>query len=288
MIKSRLQLFFGSLIVIALLVWVGVFSGYKADSGKKNLQIYFLNVGQGDGEYIKTPSGQDILIDGGPDNSVLTELGKVMNFGDMKIDLVILTHPHADHIAGLVEVLKRYEVDEVWGSGVEYPSATYDTWKKLIIEKNIKNELVSVPKSADFGGAKITVLYPLLPEKNLKIDNVNNASVVTELDYGSFSALFTGDAEKSVQSEIYKNLHAVTVLKVNHHGSTNGTDDMWLQILRPAVAVIEVGAKNTFGHPTSTVIELLKKYAVQIYRTDQNDTINISSDGVNWWVKTGI
>lgn len=288
MLKNRLQLFFGSLIIIAMLVWVGVFSSYRADSGNKNLQIYFLNVGQGDSEYIKIPGGQDILIDGGPDNSVLSELGKVMDFGDRKIDLVILTHPHADHVTGLVEVLKRYEVGEVWESGVEYPSATYDIWEKLIAEKNIKDEFVSTPKSADFSGVKITVLYPLLSEKNLKIDNVNNASVVAELDYGSFSTLFTGDLEKTVQPEIYKNLHAVTVLKIDHHGSTNGTDDTWLQLLRPAVAVIEVGAKNTFGHPTPTVIELLKKYAIQIYRTDQDGTVNISSDGVNWWAKTGI
>ena len=136
-----------------------------------------------------------------------------------------------------------------------------------------------------FDNINFKVLYPLSSLKNSKIDNANNASVVTELDFNQFSALFTGDLEKTVQPEIYDKLHAVTVLKVDHHGSTNGTDDNWLKILRPAVAVIEVGYNNTYGHPAPSTIDLLKSYAAQIYRTDQDGTIEIESDGVNWVVK---
>lgn len=285
--KNRLQLFFSSLVIVAVLVWAGVFSTYKADTNQsKNLQIYFLNVGQGDSEYIKFPNGEDVLIDGGPDNLVLGELGKAMNFGDHEINLVILTHPHADHVTGLIEVLKRYKVDEIWESGVDYPSATYDVWKSLISDQKITDDFVTAGTAKQFGEIKLSVIYPLSSIKNQTIDNVNNASVVTELDDNQFSVLFTGDLEKTVQPEIYSKLHAVTVLKVDHHGSNNGTDDAWLKILRPAVAVIEVGAQNTYGHPAKPVIDLLKNYAAQIYRTDQNGTVRIESDGVNWWVKT--
>jgi competence protein ComEC len=281
---KRLQLFFSFLIVIALVVWASIFSHYKADTNN-NFKVYFLNVGQGDAEYIKFPNGEDVLIDGGPDNSVLSELGKVMSFGDRKIDLVILTHPHADHLTGLIPVINRFEIGEVWETGVEYPSATYDAFENLISQKGITDTIAMANLQKSFGSAKISVLYPLSSLKNLGVDNINNASIVSELDYNQFSALFPGDLETTAQSQIYDKLHAVTVLKVDHHGSTNGTDDNWLSVLRPAVAVIEVGAKNTYGHPAPSTIDLLKKYAAQIYRTDQNGTIEIESDGVSWWKK---
>jgi competence protein ComEC len=285
--KHRLQLFFGFLILAALVVWAGVFSHFKADAvNSKDLKIYFLNVGQGDSEYIKMPDGEDVLIDGGPDNSVLTDLGQVMNFGDHEINLIVLTHPHADHVTGLVQVLERYKVDEIWESGVKYPSATYDAWKKEISRQNIKDDFVAAGTTKSFGSINFKVLSPLSSLKNQNMDNVNNASVVTELDYGQFSTLFTGDLEKTAQPQIYGELHAVTVLKVDHHGSDTGTTDDWLKILRPAVGVIEVGAGNSYGHPMPSTIQLLKNYAVQIYRTDQNGTIEIDSDGTNWQAKT--
>jgi competence protein ComEC len=112
--------------------------------------------------------------------------------------------------------------------------------------------------------------------------------MVTELEFNQFSALFTGDLEKTAQPQIYDKLQAVTVLKVDHHGSNTGTTDDWLKILRPAIAVIEVGAGNTYGHPHAATLNLLKNYAVQIYRTDQNGTVEIESDGATWQVKTNL
>lgn len=282
--NNRLQLFFGALFISAIIVWVAFFTSVRGDADN-NLKIYFLNVGQGDAEYIKMPSGEDILIDGGPDDKVLNELGKVMDFGDRKIDLVILTHPHADHLTGLVDVINRYEIGEVWDSGVEYPSATYDRFKNDVKTKNIPEKFVVAgdEKNYENGNIKFQVLYPLSSEKNKTIDNLNNATVVTSLENNKFSALFMGDLEKSVPLKLNKNY---TVLKVAHHGSENGLSEDLLKVIRPAIAVIEVGQNNKFGHPTKTVIDLLKNYAVQIYRTDQNGTVVISSDGVNYTAKT--
>lgn len=282
--NNSLQIFFWVLIIIAVLVWVGVYSKPSADTSGKT-QVYFLNVGQGDAEYIKLTNGQDILIDGGPDSKVLSELGKVMSFSDRKIDLIVLTHPHADHLTGLLEVIRRYEVGEIWESGVDYPSGVYDAWRDEIKNKNIKDTDVVAGETREFSPEKFSVLYPLSSEKNKTIDNVNNSSVVTELTNNKINFLFLGDAEKSAQKEILPQIKLTTVIKVGHHGSSNGTLDALLKLARPAIAVIEVGAKNTYGHPTAETLNLLKQYAAQIYRTDQNGTVRISTDGQSYQVK---
>lgn len=279
--KHNLQYLFGLLIIVAFVVWFNVYHQGKSDNDRL-LHVYFLDVGQGDSEYIKLPDGKDILIDGGPDDKVLSELGKVMNFNDREINLMVLTHPHADHIIGLVDVLQRYKIDEIWQSGIDYPSAIYDKFKNAIQKDNINNKFVVAGYSENFDGINFKVLYPLASLKNQKIDNLNNASVVTQLDDNKFSVLFTGDAEQDVQKQILPELTKVTVVKVAHHGSTNGALDDLYKITRPAIAVIEVGAKNTYGHPAPSTINLLKQYAIQIYRTDQDGTVEITSDGINY------
>lgn len=281
--KNRLQIFFGLIVIIAIIVWSGVFS--SASPADSNLHIYFLNVGQGDSEYIKNPDGSDILIDGGPDGSVLAELGKVMTLGDRKIDLVVLTHPHADHLTGLIDVIDRFEIGEVWTTGVEYPSSAYDTFKDLLKQKNIVTTIVQKGKVKNFGSENFSVLTPLSNLQNSKIDNVNSASIVTELNYDKFSALFLGDAEKDLQNQILPQLKSTNIIKVAHHGSKNALNEDLYKITRPEVAVVSVGAKNTYGHPHAEVTNFLKSLAIQIYRTDQNGTIEISSDGINWWKK---
>jgi competence protein ComEC len=283
--KHQIRLIFSALIVVAAFVWVSFFSKQNAISDNL-LHVYFLNVGQGDSEYIKLPSGEDILIDGGPDDKVLAELGRVMNVGDKEINLVVLTHPHADHVTGLVDVLQRYNVKEVWGSGADYPSSAYDAFKNEINKNNIKNISVVARENRDFGNTNFKVLYPLSSFENKKIDNVNNASVITELKDNKISFLFLGDAEGQEQQQILNNLGQTTVVKVAHHGSVNGLLEDLYKITRPAIAIIEVGAKNTYGHPATATISLLKKYAVQIYRTDQNGTIDISTDGTTYSIKT--
>lgn len=284
--RKNFQFILGLAVVVGLVVILS-FSQKPAATG--DIRVYFLNVGQGDASYIKTPSGEDILIDGGPDNRVLDELGKVMDVSDKEINLVILTHPHADHLGGLLAVLGRYKVDEVWETGVDYSSATYEAWRQEILNQQITDKIVKAGDTKTFGEAKILVLYPLSPIANEKIDNLNNASIVNRLDYKKFSVLFTGDAEKEIQqklldSDVRANLFA-TVLKVPHHGSADGLLEDFLKVVRPAIAVIGVGQNNKYNHPAPSTINLLKNYAVRIYRTDQGGTIEVSSDGQGYAVK---
>ena len=281
--KRRIQSVLGGLFIIAVFVLFIVFAKPQASS---DLKVYFFDVGQGDSEYIKLADGSDILIDGGPDDKVLTELGKAMNFGDREISLVVLSHPHADHLSGLIDVLRRYKVQEVWESGVDYPSATYDEWKSIIAEKNIPVKYVVAGDVRTIGSLNFKTLYPLSSFEKKTIDNINNVSVINRLDYGNFSALFLGDAEKPVQAQISGQMKPTTVLKVGHHGSGNATLEDFLKVVRPAIAVIEVGKDNKYGHPAVSTINILKQLAIRIYRTDQNGTVEISSDGQNYSVQT--
>lgn len=281
--KEYLKLLFGGMAITALVLAISV---YQRPSAESSFKIEFLDVGQGDAAYIKTVSGQDILIDGGPDNSVLVELGRVMDAADREINLVIFSHPHADHLTGLVEVLQRYEVDEVWETGVAYPSATYEKFEKEISEKNIPVKFVKAGDEKVFGDAKLSILYPLSPIKNQRVDNLNNASIVARLDYQNFSALFPGDLEKDAQGKIpIQNLFA-TILKVPHHGSQNGLSEDFLKAVRPALAVISAGKDNKFGHPHPSTLDLLKKLAVKYYRTDQDGRIEIVTSGQGYTVNT--
>lgn len=282
--KKYFQFALSILVVIGIAAAVTFYWRPKA-VGPDGLRVYFLNVGQGDASYIKTPTGEDILIDGGPDSNILNELGKVMDFGDHEINLVILSHPHADHLTGLLEVLDRFKVDEVWETGVEYPSATYDSWRKEISAKQIPDKIVQAGDEKQFGDVKFLVLYPLSPIQNQKIDNVNNASIVNRLNYKKFSVLYLGDAETEVQRKIAIQMKVATVLKTGHHGSRNGTVEEMLRVVRPAIAVISAGKGNKYGHPHAEALNLLKSYAIRIFRTDQNGTIEIDSDGEGYWVR---
>lgn len=283
--RFNLKLIIGALVVLAVVTSIALFARPQAAG---DLRVYFLDVGQGDASYIKTPGGGDILIDGGPGNEVLNQLGKVMDLGDREISLVILTHPHADHLSGLSEVIRRYQVEEVWETKVDYSSATYENWQQEISQKNITSYSPKEGDSKNFSEVKITVLYPLSSLENTKIDNPNNASIVNRLDFKKFSVLFTGDAEIEVQKKLIDKDIFATVLKVAHHGSKNGLSEDFLKAVRPAIAVISAGKDNKYGHPAASTINLLKQYAVRIFRTDQDGTIEISSDGEGYTVIKGL
>ena len=161
--KNRLQnrfnsFLFATLLIVVILLWGQFF--YSRPS--PNLNLYFLDVGQGDAIYIRTPTGEDALIDGGPDDSILQKLGEVMSPTDHEINLVILSHPHADHLKGLLEVLSRYKVDEILQTDVEYDSVTFLTWQKMIGEKQIANHLARAGVERSLGEAKILILPILL------------------------------------------------------------------------------------------------------------------------------
>ncbi len=279
----------GILSAVAFLVWSAYFSSLPTDK----LQVVFFDVGQGDAALIETPNRDQVLIDGGPDNSILSKLGREMPFYDRTIELVISTHPDSDHLAGLVEVIKNYEIGTVLTNGRDCSSAICQEFNSLVKQKNIKSIVADIGQKIDFGsGAKMDILLPKKPQKSIEVKNPsfaeatageedNNSSIISRLSFGADSFLFTGDAEAKEEATLvasWPDLKA-EVLKVAHHGSKNSTSELFLERIKPKFSVISVGAKNRYGHPKPETLEKLKKIGAAIFRTDLGGDIRLESAG---------
>lgn len=276
-------------LVILLCLSVFTYSTHSIASQKDGLfKIYFFDIGQGDSIFIETPNGNQVLIDGGPDNSVLQKLGEVMPFYDHDIDLVILTHSDADHVAGLIEVLKRYGVKNMIYSDIVRDTALYDAWRESVAfeEASIVDPVAG--KVIDLGsGATITILHPSGSLVGQAMKKVNNNSVVAMLDYGETEVLLTGDIEKQAERSILLSGISVDadILKIAHHGSKTSSIPEFLTAVSPEVAIIQVGAKNRYGHPTPEVLKRLDDFGIKYYRNDTDGNIKVTSDGKNFKVE---
>jgi competence protein ComEC len=257
-------------------------TGQTQIPAEQRLEIDYLDVGQGDAILIKTPYNQKILIDGGPDNSVLNELGANLPFFDNQIDIMILTHPHSDHVVGLVEILKRYQVNEVYYTGAVHTTDDYLAWLKEIKEQAIPLKIVKEPFDLTLGdNLKLEFLYPTKDFTNQHVSELNDTSIVTRLVYKNKKFLFTGDAGVEVESELLASNGDLTadVLKIGHHGSSSASSEDFLTAVKPTTAIISCGLDNDFGHPHLSVIRRLERLGIDILRTDQSGTIKLFSDG---------
>jgi len=273
-------------LVIAILVSVTA-----ATMPDDQLHVSFLDVGEGDAILIQTPTHQDILVDGGPSPQAISlGIGKKMPFWDRTIDLVILTHPHADHLTGLLEVLQRYKVKQVLYPDLDYDSPLYDEWLSLIKEKDIKYTIAQAGQQIDLGeGVIIEVINPpasLLTDTESDIDN---NGVVLRLSMGDASFLLTSDIFWEAEFELITRRADLksTMLKVAHHGSDTSTTEEFLAVVNPQVAVISASAEDRFGHPSPKVMTRLTKTVGKdrIYLTSESGTIEFTTDGERLWVE---
>ncbi|MCX6746392.1 MAG: ComEC/Rec2 family competence protein [Candidatus Parcubacteria bacterium] len=274
-----------ALLIIFLLI---AFTAHSQNQ-RQNLEVDFLDVGQGDSILIKTPYQQNILIDGGPDNKVLSALGKNLAFYDKDIDLVVLTHPHTDHVIGLVEILRRYKVKKVLLTEVKNNSPPYLALLEEIKKQNIETDKADGPKDIVLGqDLDLKILYPLNDISQKNFENLNDSSIVAKLIYKNESFLFTGDAGLPVEQDLLASKVDLTanVLKVGHHGSKYSSSQEFLDAIKPQYAVIEVGANNSYGHPHLITVKRLEQDNIKIFRTDLNGTINFTSDGQSLKIKT--
>ncbi len=280
--KKLVLIIFAVLGFLLVLVAILNFTLYK--SFDKNLEVYFLNVGQGDAELI-FQGGHTILIDGGPNASVISELSKALPVINRKIDVIILTHPHADHVSGLVDVLQRYEVGAVVGSGVAYNTPEYNAFLEEVRNQKIPFILARAGETIKIGDlGKLTILHPFdLNFLGRSPTNIHDSMVVVRFDFGKESFLFTGDAESDLENNfVFKGVDVkADVLKVGHHGSKNSSPLVFLKKVSPQISVIEVGKNNIYRHPADITLRNLAAVGSEIFRTDLNGTIKFLSDGLS-------
>lgn len=295
-----LIILFPTTILAGLIFW----RDNPNENKNQNLKIIFLDVGQGDAALIDIGNDTQILIDGGNGKDILNKLGEHLPFYDRKIELVVLTHPDKDHIGGLVEVLKYYEVEQVLETGIKCDKAICEEWDRLIKEKNIPVKYAEFGQRIKAGKIEMIVLYPFENLKDKEVKDSNDASIVLkvivdddffetgednsknqkilkqvqdnsislgqEFQFEGVEILLTGDAGFPVEKKLLdKNINVKSrMLKVSHHGSKNATSNEFLKSVKPEKAIVSVG-KNSYGHPTEELLNRLKNINAQIFRTDQ-------------------
>lgn len=275
--KSSLILL-GSIFLMVLIFLLGC----SADNTKTStspsdlLEVHFLDVGQGDSILIQTPGRKEnILIDGGPREAGPAVVKYLKEHGVEKINLLIATHPHEDHIGGLVEVLKDFPVERIIDSGKKHTSSTYRNYIKLIAQKQI-------PISQGLGERIVfspNIELHILGPKKQNYEDLNNFSVVSRLVYGKVAFLFTGDMEKEGERDLAGEDLKADVLKVGHHGSRSSTSAHFLRQVQPKIAIISLGAHNDYGHPHDITLKKLAKEKIDVYRTDLNGNVTVTTDG---------
>jgi beta-lactamase superfamily II metal-dependent hydrolase len=256
------------------------------------LQVTFLDVSQGDAAWLKTPDGLDILIDGGYQSEGPGLVSYLQEHGVIDIEVIVLSHPHADHVGGLITVLENMEnmeVDEALTNCQSYDSATYQEFQKLLLDKAIPTTRVRDGNNFTWGGVSAAAVNPPEPLMSGTASDANNNSVVLRITYGSIDFLFTGDVQSEAEAAILGRGAALKaeVLKVAHHGSDTSSTASFLSLVDPEFAIISVGP-NTYGHPSADTLQRLRDAGATIYRTDLNGTIVVTTDGTNYWIEEEI
>lgn len=278
-------MFAALLCVLVAYIWAAALVGHSKAQGVLTFAV--LDIGQGDALYIESPTGVQVVIDAGPDSSVLTKLADVMPALDHSLDAAIETHPDADHIGGFADILSRYSVGAFIEPGIPKTTKTATALEKQIDQQKIPRYIARRGMILDLGGgAYLRVLYPDHDVSRLGDAKANEGCIVVELIYGATSALLECDAPASVETRLLSISTSTElksdILKVAHHGSKYSSTESFVTAVSPTVAVISVGAHNTYGHPTQQTLDTLTRHDAEILRTDKEGTIMFHSDGTSF------
>lgn len=286
----------GFLLLLTTLLWLVVFN-----LPDNNLHLIACDVGQGDA-ILAVYKNYQILTDGGPpDKKVIDCIGRHIPFWDRNIEVVINTHPQLDHFGGLIEVFKRYKVDYFLANGLIASTQDYEVLRKMVGSKGVHVVNPTSGTSIRLGLMSYDIFWPssafLVTEGMPSIENKlstfnsnrdpNDFSIQARLSFGDFGALMTGDIGENMADNVFPYIpkQSIHYIKVPHHGSKYGLTQNYLKWFVPKVAVISVGKKNTYGHPTQEILDFLNKQNVKTYRTDLDGDIEVVTDGAKYWLK---
>jgi competence protein ComEC len=259
-------------------IWYAVF----AEERGEHLTVAFLNIGQGDAVFIEAPNGRQMLIDGGPDKSVLRELSDVMPFYDRSIDVVMATHPDLDHIGGLPDVLARYEVDTVFRSGATGDAGAFEALHSEIKDSGAKTVLArrgTIIWLDEERGIYVRILFP---DRDVTNFESNDASIIAQLVYGDIEFMLTGDAPQTIEQYLIAlegEALESEVLKVGHHGSRTSTSEFFVGYVSPQYAIISAGADNRYGHPHAEVLATISAFGIEDLGTYEEGRVLFQTDG---------
>ena len=281
--KNKIKLLCSVLLTFSLTLF-----GCAQKSGKNNVNntsfkgnfiVRYIDVGQGDSMLIQC-NGKNMLIDAGPRDSQEKLISYLKSLKIKKLDYVIATHPHEDHIGGMGQVIKTFDIGSFYAPKVSHNTKTFEYMVNQLKNKNLKMNVIKKGMGDDINlgaNSKVEVFSPI----NSKYDNLNNYSPIIKISYGKTSFLFTGDAEKEVEKEVLEsgaNIKA-NVLKFGHHGSSTSTTKEFFNKVDPSIGIVSCGVNNKYGHPHKEILKLIKEKHLTVYRTDKDGNIVLESNG---------
>ena len=282
MIKKKGLLFIFLFIIISISALgcdlKGIIKDEKFVQIEDQMKVHYIDVGQGDAILVQV-NNKNLLIDAGPRESK----DKLINYLDKidikKLDYVIATHPHEDHIGSMSYVIDKYDVESFYAPKIEHTTKTFERMIEALSDKNLKINVIKEGTSSIALGKNtgVSVFSPV----DDTYEQLNNYSPIIKIEFGNNSFLFTGDAQKLVEKEVLEKGYDLRadVLKLGHHGSTSSTSEKFLKAVNPSICVIEVGKDNDYGHPHKETLELIKKNKLKVYRTDIDSDVVLISDG---------
>lgn len=283
-IKDYVKRYWRVVTILLFCITIGIVFYFAFKSYERPLRVVFLDVGQGDAIFIESPTGNQVIIDGGPGSSLVSQVSRQMSFLDRHIDMIVVTNPDRDHFEGFIPLLSRYTVDSLVEPGVRADeNVVYQEFRRLIAEKSIRIVNTRVGQKILLGGGvHIDILFP---DRDVEDVPHNDGSLVARLVYANTSILLTGDTTKNIENYLLTKypqfLHA-DILKVAHHGSETSTTDAFVKAVDPDIAVISAGKGNSYGHPRQATLDTLNNNDVETLVTMDEGAITFESDGEVW------
>ncbi len=288
-------------ISVGFLIGIGLVWGVLLSLPDRRFHLVACDVGQGDAILLFFRSTQ-VLVDGGPDERVVDCLSEHMPFWDRELEVVVLSHPQADHMNGLTEVLKRYDVSEVVVSGAMNKTDGFFAFRKAVLDEGASIYFAKTGDEIRLEPLHLEILWPKKPLASAEVwegkeftqtvlgvtstqDDVNETSVVLLAKYGDFRAILVGDIGTTTEQALLRQgvLSRVDVLKVAHHGSKYASSSVFLSLVQPQFALVSVGSNNRYGHPARDTLIRLDEVGAKILRTDKKGDVEIITDGKQIW-----